>query len=44
VVNLIEHKKARFDYEVLEELEAGLKLLGHEVKSLRATASLKAHI
>jgi SsrA-binding protein len=36
VVNLIEHKKARFDYEVLEELEAGLKLLGHEVKSLRA--------
>jgi len=36
VVNLIEHKKARFDYEILDELEAGLQLLGHEVKSLRA--------
>jgi SsrA-binding protein len=35
-VNLIEHKKARLDYEVLEEFEAGLQLLGHEVKSLRA--------
>ncbi len=34
-VNLIEHKKARLDYEVLEEFEAGLQLLGHEVKSLR---------
>ncbi|HEV8666759.1 MAG TPA: SsrA-binding protein SmpB [Candidatus Paceibacterota bacterium] len=35
-MNLIEHKKARFDYEILDELEAGLQLLGHEVKSLRA--------
>lgn len=35
-VNLIEHKKVRFDYEILEEFEAGLELLGHEVKSLRA--------
>lgn len=35
-MNLIEHKKARLDYEVLEEFEAGLELLGHEVKSLRA--------
>ena len=34
-MNLLEHKKARFDYEVLEELEAGIELLGHEVKSLR---------
>jgi len=34
-VNLIEHKKARFDYETLEEFEAGIELLGHEVKSLR---------
>lgn len=32
---LIEHKKARFDYEILEEYEAGLELLGGEVKSLR---------
>lgn len=34
-MSLIEHKKARFDYEILEEFEAGLELLGHEVKSLR---------
>jgi SsrA-binding protein len=34
-MNLIEHKKARFDYEILEEFEAGLELLGLEVKSLR---------
>lgn len=34
-MNLLEHKKARLDYEVLEEFEAGLQLLGHEVKSLR---------
>ncbi len=33
---LIEHKKARLNYEVLEEFEAGLELLGLEVKSLRA--------
>jgi SsrA-binding protein len=36
VVNLIEHKKARLAYEVLEEFEAGLELLGPEVKALRA--------
>lgn len=35
-MNLIEHKKVRFDFETLEEFEAGLELLGHEVKSLRA--------
>jgi SsrA-binding protein len=34
-MNLIEHKKARLDYELLEEYEAGLELLGLEVKSLR---------
>lgn len=33
---LIEHKKARLNYEILEEFEAGLELLGGEVKSLRA--------
>src|SRR5688572_14274848 len=33
---LIEHKKARLNYEILEEFEAGLELLGAEVKSLRA--------
>lgn len=35
-MNLLEHKKARLNYEVLEEFEAGLELLGHEVKALRA--------
>ncbi len=35
LVNLVEHKKARLNYEILEEFEAGLELLGHEVKSLR---------
>lgn len=33
---LVEHKKARLNYEILEEFEAGLELLGSEVKSLRA--------
>lgn len=35
-MSLVEHKKARLNYEVLEEFEAGLELLGAEVKSLRA--------
>jgi len=35
-MSLIEHKKARLDYEILEQYEAGIELLGHEVKSLRA--------
>src|SRR3989344_7098973 len=34
-MSLIEHKKARFNYEILETYEAGLELLGFEVKSLR---------
>ena len=29
------NKKARHDYEILETLEAGLVLLGHEVKSIK---------
>jgi len=33
---LIENTRAGFDYEILETLEAGLELLGFEVKSLRA--------
>lgn len=33
--NLIEHKRAHFDYEVLEHFEAGIQLFGTEVKSLR---------
>ena len=33
---LIENKKVGLDYTILEEMEAGLELLGLEVKSLRA--------
>ena len=32
---LLEHKKARLNYELLETYEAGIELLGFEVKSLR---------
>lgn len=32
----ISNKRARFDFEVLEEFEAGLVLSGAEVKSIRA--------
>jgi SsrA-binding protein len=35
---LLTNKRARFDYEVLETLEAGLVLTGAEVKSLRRGA------
>ncbi len=33
---LIEYKKARLEYEFLETYEAGVELVGHEVKSVRA--------
>ncbi|MBI2035909.1 MAG: SsrA-binding protein SmpB [Candidatus Liptonbacteria bacterium] len=33
---LAENKKAFFDYEILETYEAGLELLGFEVKAIRA--------
>ena len=32
----IRNKKARFQYEILDEFEAGISLTGSEVKSLRA--------
>lgn len=32
----IENRKARFDFEILESFEAGLELLGHEVKSIKS--------
>lgn len=32
---LIDYRKARFDYEILDTYEAGIELLGHEVKSLK---------
>jgi len=31
----LENKRVGFDYQILEEIEAGLELLGVEVKSLR---------
>lgn len=34
-MNLLENKKARLNYEILEEYEAGLELLGGEVKALK---------
>jgi SsrA-binding protein len=32
---ILSHKRAHFDYEILETFEAGISLLGTEVKSLR---------
>jgi len=34
-MELAKNKKAYFDYEILESLEAWIGLLGHEVKSVR---------
>ncbi|PIT92845.1 MAG: SsrA-binding protein [Candidatus Harrisonbacteria bacterium CG10_big_fil_rev_8_21_14_0_10_42_17] len=31
-----ENKRARFDYEILETFEAGIELIGTEVKSIRS--------
>ncbi len=33
--SFIENKKARFNYEITETLEAGIELLGPEVKSIK---------
>lgn len=33
---LAENRRARFDYEVLETFDAGIELLGFEVKSVKA--------
>jgi len=33
---LAENKKARFDYEILEKFEAGMILIGQEVKSIKS--------
>ena len=35
MADLVTHKKARLEYEILEEYEAGIELLGFEVKALR---------
>lgn len=34
-MTLLENKKAHFDYEILEKFDAGIRLLGFEVKSLK---------
>ena len=34
-MSLIQNKKAYFDYEILNKIEAGIELLGFEVKSLK---------
>lgn len=36
MATLAVNKRARFDYDLLEEMEGGLKLTGPEVKSVRA--------
>lgn len=39
---IIQNKKAIFDYEIIEEFDAGIKLFGSEVKSIRlGQANLK---
>jgi SsrA-binding protein len=41
-MSLIDNKRATFDYTILETIEAGLELVGTEVKSLRSgNGSLK---
>src|SRR3989338_7036284 len=35
-MKFLENKKAYFNYEILEKFEAGIELLGFEVKALRA--------
>ena len=32
---LIDYKKAHFNYEILEKIEAGIELAGFEVKSIK---------
>ena len=36
MANYAENRKARFNYEIIEKYEAGIELLGTEVKSVRA--------
>ncbi|MFA5013135.1 MAG: SsrA-binding protein SmpB [Candidatus Paceibacterota bacterium] len=35
MADIAENRKARFNYEILEKIEAGIELTGQEVKSLR---------
>jgi len=36
-----ENRKAKFDYEILEKYEAGIELLGVEVKSVRGKVKVE---
>jgi SsrA-binding protein len=36
MADILTHKRARHDYEILDQFEAGIQLFGGEVKSLRA--------
>ncbi len=36
MIEIVRNKKAYFDYEILSSYEAGIELLWHEVKSIRA--------
>ncbi|MBL1434232.1 SsrA-binding protein SmpB [Candidatus Wolfebacteria bacterium] len=36
MATLVKNKKAHFDFEILEEIEAGVELLGTEVKALKS--------
>lgn len=36
MATIAENRKARFDYEILETFEAGLELLGFEVKAIKS--------
>lgn len=35
MATFVENRKARFDYEIIDTVEAGIELLGFEVKSVR---------
>lgn len=35
IIQIVQNKKARFEYEIAETIEAGIVLLGTEVKSIR---------
>lgn len=36
MANYAENRRSRFDYEIIQKYEAGIELLGSEVKSVRA--------
>lgn len=36
MTTLVDNRKARFDYEILEQFEAGIELSGIEVKSIKS--------